>query len=206
MNIFKNKVTYFYYRILNILLYKTLNFKLPYAIIIASSVILIFQLILKGPNLYPDSYDYLSYAGKISHLNFISPFAKRTPGYPVFIALIWTILGKGYFQIVIVQIGINFMSQLLLVKILHKTNSGNLIILSLLLYNLSPLSYISLNILTETLTIFLLLATILKLIEYLKEGKRTKIYLIVFLFIPINSYKATVYFCRCMCGTISSLH
>lgn len=185
MKILKNKPTSLFFQKINSIYYPSEKTRLQYFIIIASTLILSLIAILKGSNVYPDSYAYLSYADKIFHFNFISPYAKRTPGYPLFITLAWLILGKGFLQVIISQIIINLFSQLILVRILTKTGLANLTVLSLLLYNLSPLSYFSLNLLTETLTIFLILAIVFMLIKYNENSKASIIYytclLIIFL-------------------------
>ena len=176
MKISNDKKDSLFYRIYNFIFYSPSDLRISYLIIFVFAVILLITLILAGPNIYPDSKGYIDYANGILQFNFVSPGAIRTPGYPLFIALTWFIIGKGYFQLIIVQIILNALSQILLIKILFRADLKNLVILSLLLYNLSPLSYASLNILTETLTIFLLLAIVFLLVEYNKNNNGQIIY------------------------------
>lgn len=132
----------------------------------------LYKFLISGPNLFPDSKDYLAYAGEILKGNFVSPDAKRTPGYPFFIALSYMLFGNRPDSVIWLQIITGLLSQYILIKLLKALRfSTGMILAILLIYLLSPLAYIDLNVLTESFTVLLFLSFFLFLHKYLTARK-----------------------------------
>ena len=132
----------------------------------------LFKYFKLGPTLFPDSNDYLVYAREILKGSFVSPDAKRTPGYPLFIAFSYLLLGNRPDSVVWLQIITGLISQYFFVYLLRSLRfSSGIIVAVLLLYLLSPLAYIDLNVLTESFTVFLCISLFLLLFKYFESRK-----------------------------------
>ena len=144
-------------------------------LIILPILFLIYRLVKffkSGAFIFPDSNDYLVYAREILRGNFVSPDAKRTPGYPLYIAFSYLLFGHRPDSVVWLQLVSGILSQYILIKLLKSLRfSSGIILFVLLLYLLSPLAYIDLNVLTESFTVLLCLSFFYFLNIYLSTRK-----------------------------------
>ena len=110
--------------------------------------------------LAPDSFQYKESALTLINYGSFShsmeepqvPEVLRTPGYPLFIAFIYKLLGTNNMVIIMAHILISLLSVFLIYKILLEISNRKLGILAAIIYSLEPLSLsLIFYILTETL-------------------------------------------------------
>lgn len=95
----------------------------------------------------------------------------RTPGYPVFIALIYDISNESVWFVLFVQILLSLISVFLVFKIASKIFSENIALLSAFLFAIDiNQAYYTLTLLTETLFVTLFISSIYFLCKSLKEN------------------------------------
>lgn len=115
----------------------------------------IYIIVKYGARWWSDSYDYYYYGGQILKGDFLSPEAKRTPGYPIFIALSFLIFGMKNNSIAFMQVILSLFSLYLFYAIQRDLGLSNkAIVLNIILFLLGPLSYFDLNVLSESFTVF----------------------------------------------------
>ncbi|NWF98816.1 MAG: glycosyltransferase family 39 protein [Nitrospirae bacterium] len=134
---------------------------------------LFFPLIYNNPQklLEPDSFGYIKLAESlITSFEFHSIF--RTPGYPVFIALIFSLAGKSLQAIVLMQCILDSITSIFVVLIcLRITNNRAYSLIAGFLYLINLFSiYYSYMILTETLFTFVFVVAIYYLILFIQSN------------------------------------
>lgn len=129
--------------------------------LIVLAFITLYKLLLisqSGAKWFYDSYDYYHFGEEILKGNFISPEAKRTPGYPLFISLALIIFGKGINGVAYLQVVLGILSLYLFYKIqIDLGLKKKLVYFNIILFLIGPLSYFEINIFSETFTVFMTL-------------------------------------------------
>jgi 4-amino-4-deoxy-L-arabinose transferase-like glycosyltransferase len=96
--------------------------------------------------------------------------ALRTPGYPIFVALIYSISSNSVWLVLLVQIFLSLISVSLVYKIAVKIFNHQIALLSALIFAIDPTqAYWTIELYTETLFLFLFLLSILYLCKSIKE-------------------------------------
>lgn len=102
--------------------------------------------------------------------------AFRTPGYPVFVALLYSISSGSVWFVLLIQILLNLISVVLVYKIASTIFSRKIALLSAFLFAIDPLQVIySVQLLTDTLFVFLFLASVYYLCKSIKENNFSSI-------------------------------
>jgi 4-amino-4-deoxy-L-arabinose transferase-like glycosyltransferase len=117
----------------------------------------------------------------LSNKSFEDFDALRTPGYPVFVALLFFISSGSIWFVLIIQILISLASVFLVFKIAEISFSKKVALLASLFFAIDILQVLyTVSLLTETIFIFLLLAAVFYLIKSIKENKYSTICLSAF--------------------------
>ncbi|MGA2775497.1 MAG: glycosyltransferase family 39 protein [Candidatus Omnitrophota bacterium] len=155
----------------------------------------------------PDSVDYLNTASMLySNLTFASqdsngllkPHVLRTPGYPVFIAIVHNLMKLPLSGVIFLQVLLTILAAFILYKTAIQIDK-RLAVLSavIMLYDL-PVSVYSLKIMTEALFLLLITIFIYIFVRYLKTGRFKFIFLSSLLLVtatyvrPISYYLGAV--------------
>jgi len=170
-----------------------------------------FVLVIRG-NIFPNS-DSLEYIATAKHLQSSAFFSRdginaeylRTPGYPLFLVVIYLFRGNNtsvvIMQLILMTIKVYIFYRILFMLYTPRKLSifGSL----LLLCNIQSYAY-SLSILTETLFSFLLLLSLFFLVKYVKEGKKTWTFLAFSLLLHYALFvrPVLVYFNMLVCLTL----
>jgi 4-amino-4-deoxy-L-arabinose transferase-like glycosyltransferase len=102
--------------------------------------------------------------------------AFRTPGYPVFVALIYGIFSNNIWFILLVQIVLNVISVFLVYKIALTVFSRKIALLSAFIFAIDiEQALIAVKLLTDTLFVFLFLSAIYYLCKSIKENNLSSI-------------------------------
>ncbi|MEZ4797497.1 MAG: hypothetical protein R2785_10055 [Flavobacteriaceae bacterium] len=109
----------------------------------------------EGYSIFPDSEGYIELGNQLSTLNLNGYSGKRTPGYPILIAL----TGNNLIFVKIIQIILGAISTFLLYDLVKKETKNNLWAFLTAIFATSFVHFIFFEaaILTETLTLFVLL-------------------------------------------------
>jgi 4-amino-4-deoxy-L-arabinose transferase-like glycosyltransferase len=98
--------------------------------------------------------------------------AFRTPGYPVFVALLYGISWKSVWFVLLIQVFLNLVSVFLVYKIASETFTRSIGLLSAFLFAVDMhQAFFAVTLLTDTLFVFLFLATVWFLVKSIKEGR-----------------------------------
>ena len=148
-------------------LYKNGGFVILLTALCVNTIIILFY--VKSPfSRVPvwDSEVYWNAALKIANGNFLGDsIFHQAPLYPYFLALIVTVFGKSYIAVFIIQIFLTTLSSFLIYLICKKILSGKIAIAAALLYSFYGMQiFYSLKLLSETLSIFLMLLSIFLLL------------------------------------------
>lgn len=147
--------------------------------------------------LWGDAIEYNDLASSLlSNGSFVDFDGYRTPGYPVFIALLYSISSSSIWFVLLIQIFLHLVSLWLVYKIALKLFSENVALFASLFFaiDLNQIEY-TLALYTETLFIFLLLASVYYLINSLTKSNHFLLLLsAMFLGIATLVRPVTLYF------------
>ena len=102
--------------------------------------------------------------------------AFRTPGYPVFVAMIYSISRDSVWLVLLIQILLNIISVFLVFKIASTIFSQKIALLSAFLFAIDiHQSLYAVTLLTDTLFVFLFLASVYYLCKSIKENRISSI-------------------------------
>jgi 4-amino-4-deoxy-L-arabinose transferase-like glycosyltransferase len=120
----------------------------------------------------PDAIEYHQLAlSLLSQKSFEGFDAFRTPGYPVFIALIYGISSDSLWCVLFIQILLSLISVVLVYKIAATIFSRKIALLSAFLFAIDiSQAYYTVTLLTDTLFVFLFLVSVYYLCKSIKEN------------------------------------
>ena len=134
--------------------------------------------------LIEDQAIYIQLAQKFPDSGFLGVPTERVPGYPFFIAGIYTLFGESVWNVIIIQILLDSISCVLIALMAKSLFSKGFWIAGILSAINLNMVILSSSLLTDTLFLFLFILFLFSLLQYL-QNERTRWFVLLVLFISL---------------------
>jgi len=141
-----------------------------------------------------DQMEYIYLAREFSNSGFLGVATERVPGYPFFMSFIYTLFGKGVWNVILVQILLDSVSCVVIASMAQSLFGKGFFIAGILSAINLNMVILSASILTDSLFLFLFILFLFSLLKYLHNDSVMWFFLLTLFILLATLVRASSYY------------